>query len=120
MNPGIVNETGGGSCAYDGSYWGGRKQSPEHSNRISNVLRGRKPAQKEINKSVKAMIDKVYMGTDKNAIKVDQYGLNMNFIKTWPSIRRIVAETGFNYRGIWNNINNKGKKSHGYIWKKSL
>lgn len=30
-----------------------------------------------------------------------------------------LKESGFGYRGILNNINNKGKKSYGYIWKKS-
>ncbi len=119
LNHSILNETDGGSCAYDGSYWKGRKQSAEHTNKIANALKGRKPTEKEIKKSVEGMLYKVYNGTDKNAIKVDQYDLSMNYIKTWPSIRRIVAETGFGYRGIWNNINNKGKKSYGYIWKKS-
>ena len=119
INPDLKNETDGGSCAYDGSYWKGRKQSSDHSNKISNALKGRKPKDEEIKRSVEAMINKVYKGTDKNAMRIDQYDLEMNFIKTWPSIRRIAAETGFKYRGIWNNINNIGKKSHGYIWKKS-
>lgn len=119
INHDLKNETDGGSCVYDGSYWRGKKQSPSHSNKISESLKGRKPSRDEIKKSVDAMLDKVYKGTDKNAMKIDQYDLEMNFIKTWPSIRRIVAETGFKYRGIWNNINNIGKKSHGYIWKKS-
>jgi hypothetical protein len=115
----IKNETDGGSCAYDGSFWKGKKQKKEHSNKISNALKGRKISQEEIKKSVDGMIRKVYAGEDKNAIRIDQYDLNMNFIKTWPSIRRISSETGFCYRGIWNNINGNGKKSNGYIWKKS-
>ena len=44
----IKNETDGGSCAYDGSYWRGKKQSPEHSKKISIALKGRKPKEEEI------------------------------------------------------------------------
>lgn len=119
INPDLKNETDGGNCSYDGSYWRGRKQTLDHSKKISNALKGRKPSKYEIEKSVKGMLDKVYRGEDKKAIRIDQYDLGMNFIKTWPSIRRIVAETGLPYRGLWNNINGKRKKCHGYIWKKS-
>lgn len=115
----LKNETDGGSCAYDGSYWKGKKQKPEHSIKISKALKGRIPRPEEIKKAVKSMIDKVYRGKDKNATKIYQYDLNMNFIKTWPSIRRIVAKKGFSYRPIWNNINGITKKSYGYIWKRS-
>lgn len=79
---------------------GEEKKSPEHSKKISIALKDRKPKKEEIRKSVEAMIDKVYRGEDKKTIKIDQYDLGMNFIKTWTSTRRIVAETRFCYRGI--------------------
>ncbi len=119
INGDLKNETEGGNCMNDGSYWRGRKQTKEHSDKISNSLKGRKPRPEEIKKSVDRMIDLVYEGNYPGAIKIDQYDLDMNFIKTWPSIRRIEAELGFGYRSIWYNVNNITKKSNGYIWKKS-
>ena len=54
---------------------------------------------------------------NKFSVKVDQFDLNNNFIKTWDCINDIVREMGISHGLITATCQGKQKTSHGYIWK---
>ena len=52
-------------------------------------------------------------------IKVNQYDLNGNFIKSFESITQASAETGISTGNISACINGKRKRAEQYIWKRN-
>ena len=52
-----------------------------------------------------------------NTKKINQYDKNMNFIKTWDSIKQICEENNWSSLSIRNNCKGITKISHGYIWR---
>lgn len=55
--------------------------------------------------------------TKLNTKKINQYDMNMNFIKTWESVKSIADELGYSQASIRNNCTSKTKFSHGCIWR---
>lgn len=54
---------------------------------------------------------------NKFSVKVDQFDLNNNYMKTWDSIADITRELGISHSLITATCQKKQKTSHGYIWK---
>lgn len=58
------------------------------------------------------------LGKDnKFSVKIDQFDLNNNYIKTWGSIGEITRELGISHSLITATCQGKQKTSRGYIWK---
>ena len=55
-----------------------------------------------------------------NQIKINQYDLNGNKIKTWNSAREVMKVTGFNESCIRACCRGKRKKAYNYIWKNAI
>ena len=51
-------------------------------------------------------------------IKVNQYDLRGNFIKTWDSMTEIFTELNYNISHISDCCNGKRKSANGYLWTK--
>jgi hypothetical protein len=47
---------------------------------------------------------------------IDQYDLEMNFLKTWRSIREAADSLGYTSQSISNNLRLKTKSAYGYRW----
>lgn len=54
---------------------------------------------------------------EKQMVKVNQYTLEGEFLKTWESLHSIERELGYPYGNIARCCNGIYKKSHGYKWK---
>lgn len=68
----------------------------------------------------KSGLNNYYLSPTKlNTKKINQYDMDMKFIKTWESIKSIVKEFGYSRASISNNCTGKTKYSHGYIWRYS-
>jgi hypothetical protein len=48
---------------------------------------------------------------------IDQYDLNMNFIKTWSSIKEAASSFGFTAQSISNNLRGICSSAYGFKWK---
>jgi hypothetical protein len=49
--------------------------------------------------------------------EVNQYDMDGNFIKTYPSVNQAERETGVLNQNIWKNVKNKAKSAGGFTWK---
>lgn len=56
----------------------------------------------------------------KQYLKIDQYDLCGDFIKTWNSMTQVHEELGYNISHISDCCNNKRKSANGYMWKKYI
>lgn len=54
---------------------------------------------------------------DSSKIKIDQYDINNNYIKTWDSIRECSRELNIDDASISRCLKGRYKKAGGYIWK---
>lgn len=55
----------------------------------------------------------------KQKYKFEQYDLNMNYIKTWNSVKEIILENpNFKWNNIYSVCNGYKPTIYGYIWKK--
>lgn len=53
-----------------------------------------------------------------NKVKVNQYDMNWNYIKTWESFAEIQKELGYNRSNILKVIKGEIKSAYGYKWKR--
>ena len=78
----------------------GKKLSEEHKLKISKISKG-----------------KINLKNKNSAVKVNQYNLNNNLIKSWDSITDASTYLKINASGITLCCRNHIKKSGGFIWK---
>lgn len=62
-------------------------------------------------------VSKAMLNYKKFSKKINQYDLDMNFIKTWNSLKEIWRETGYTRSAISKCCRGIYKQSKGYIWK---
>lgn len=96
----------------------GKTLSQETKDKLSKANKGR-----IVSEETRLKLSKVWLGRKRNVKsrphfykKVDQYDLNMNFIKTFDSITEASLETGILFTSICNNLNNRSKKTRNFIW----
>lgn len=76
---------------------------------------------KGFSKKHKENLSLAHVGLPSNrAIKVDQYSLNNEFIKSWNSAREAALDLGISPSNMWKVLNNERKKCGGYKWKYKL
>lgn len=52
-------------------------------------------------------------------LKIFQYDMKGNFVRAWPSIKKIEEATGYNRKHIENCCKNLRRSSYGYVWTKT-